>query len=51
MPVTLNVLPFLTQVIVFRTFLTAGDGEATGELVGVGVADATAAVVVNLLMS
>jgi hypothetical protein len=46
-------LPFLTQVIVFRTFLAAGDGGATGELegVGVGVAEATAAVVGNLLMS
>jgi hypothetical protein len=46
-------LPFLTQVIVFRTFLTLGDGEATGEFegAGVGAVDATAAVVGNLLMS
>ncbi len=47
------VLPFLTQVIVFLTFLATGDGEATGEFegVGVGATDATAAVVGNLLMS
>ena len=40
-------------MIVFLTFFAAGDGEATGEFegAGVGVADATAAVVVNLLMS
>ena len=31
------VLPFLTQVMVFRTFLAAGVGEATVELEGVGV--------------
>ena len=58
------VLPFLTQVMVFLTFLAAGVGDATGEIegvglgvtgelegVGVGVADATTAVVGNLLMS
>ena len=31
------VLPFLTQVMVFRTFLAAGVGEATVELEGVWV--------------
>ena len=48
------VLPFLTQVMVFRTFLFEGVGVgATAEVegVGVGATDATTAVVGNLLMS
>jgi hypothetical protein len=56
------VLPFLTQVMVFRTFLAAGVGEATGEFEGVGMGAtgeaegvgatvATAPAIGNLLMS
>ena len=56
------VLPFLTQVMVFRTFLTTGVGEATGEFEGdgvgatgeaegVGATDATAPAIGNLLRS
>ena len=51
---TLMVLPFLTQVMVFRTFLVEGVGVgAIGEVegVGVGATDATAVVACNLLMS
>ena len=56
------VLPFLTQVMVFRTFLAAGVGEAIGEFEGdgvgaigeaegVGATVATAPAISNLLMS
>ena len=61
---TLMVLPFFTQVMVLRTFLAAGVGEATGEFegdgvgatgeaegVGVGATVATAPAIGNLLMS
>ena len=36
-PVTLMVLPFLTQVIVFFALFAVGDGEATGVFDGLGV--------------
>jgi len=62
--VTLMVLPFLTQVMVFLAFLATGGGEAAGvfegvgagttdeaEGVGVGATATTAAAVGNLLGS
>ena len=47
------VLPFLTQVIVFLTFFALGEaaGVSEGLGVGVGLADAAIAEVVNLLWS
>ena len=50
---TLMVLPFLTQVMVFLAFFATGGGEAMGVLegVGVGTTAATAAAVGNLLGS
>ena len=37
-PVTRMVLPFLTQVIVFFALFVVGDGDAVGEIEGLGSA-------------